>query len=53
MAKKLYNMEEIMEDLEELGDNSTRGRKKRKRVERRIVKLQSQIQDTKNMCDTL
>ena len=51
--KELYNMEEVMEDLEELEDNSIRGRKKRKRVERRIVELQLQIQDTKNLCDTL
>ena len=42
-----------MEDLDELEDNSTRGKKKRKRVERRIGELQSQIQDTKKICDTL
>ena len=44
--KELYNMEEIMEDLEEKNDNSTRGEKKRKRIERRIGELQGQINDT-------
>ena len=46
-------MEEIIEDLDETEDNSTRGQKKRKRIERRIGELKGQIKDTKRICDTL
>ena len=46
-------MEDVMEELDEKDDNSTRGEKKTKRVESRIGELQGQINDTKNMCDNL
>ena len=51
--KELFNMEEVQEDLDEVDDSSTRGQKKRKRVERRIGELKGQINETKKICDTL
>ena len=51
--KELFDMEEIMEKLDEKDNNSTRGERTRKRVERHIGELKGQINDTKKMCDNL
>lgn len=44
--KELFNIQEDTDDLEENNDISVRGEKKRKRVSRRIGKLECQINKT-------
>ena len=51
--KELFNMEEVMANLEEKNNISVRGEKKRTRVTMLIGELECQISETNCFCENL